>query len=452
MPKGSKEDGSPSVEAKSKKARKKVHESSGIAVKTEPKSAEIIVDSDVDSEASNATPNENAGDKGTQSQKPKKNEVTDPAPPSAKDGGRGSSSANGEDQQAVRNRPLADHHSRQSSHHKETESQSDKRNKSPQSLKRKAPHQDQESTSNRAPRFQLPKGFEPVKPPKISSAPSLRPFSPSNLQGKQLWHIVAPAKMPMSAIHEIAFDRAMNGQPVLSHKGTSYGVRHSNEPECKDVRLLVPSERGDSLKAVHTRMAETIHFHQLLEVADTSFTPKMELRGTGAASCMRLPRSKPPPKQRKGLKMGYMPSAVAGTSCTIGSSDSEAEEQIEAEPNGIDDNGSLQTQVKDRQQNSPEFKKPEKRKREGNDATPQKTKKKAKREDERGKSDDASKEAAAVPTEKQKQRVEKTDSSSTKETPESGKKSKKKGDSEEAPKKRKKSDKRAEKKVLKAED
>ncbi|KAF2239422.1 hypothetical protein EV356DRAFT_528021 [Viridothelium virens] len=451
MAKDSNEDVSPSAKAKPKKARRKLYESSETAQKTEPLSKEIISDSDDNSEAANANPHENAGDEGAQSQKTQKNEVTDPTPPSAKDDSEGSSSAKGEDDQIVPSQPAADQQSRQSNHQKEAGSQNDDRNKSQQGVKRKVPHQDQESTSNRAPRFQPPKGFEPVKPPKISSTPSLRPLSPSNLQGKQLWHITAPAKVPMSAIHEIAFDKAMNGQPVLNHKGTSYGVRLSNEPEFKDVRLLVPSERGDSLKAVQSSMAETVHIHQLLEVADTSFTPKMELKGTGAASCMRLPRSKPPPKQRKGLKMGYMPSAVAGTSCTIGSSDSEVEEG-EAQPNRTDSSQSMQTQVRDRQPKSPEFKKPEKRKREGGNATQQKTKKKTKREDERGKSDGTSKEAVSVPGEMKKQKVEKTGSNSAKESPESGKKAKKKGDGEEAPKKRKKTDKKAEKKVSKSED
>ena len=77
----------------------------------------------------------------------------------------------------------------------------------------------------------------------------MKSLESSNLQGKQIWHIVAPAKVPMSALKDIAFNESLNGKSALNHKGISYRLQQSNETEHKDAKLLVPDERGNGMKA-----------------------------------------------------------------------------------------------------------------------------------------------------------------------------------------------------------
>ena len=104
------------------------------------------------------------------------------------------------------------------------------------------------NTSAPPPAFQPPKGFESAETPSTLSAPLLQPLRPLNLQGKQIWHIIAPANLPMSAVGEIALDKAKEGEPVTSHKGTTYGLKQIDEPENEYEQVLIPNEGGEGLR------------------------------------------------------------------------------------------------------------------------------------------------------------------------------------------------------------
>jgi hypothetical protein len=65
-----------------------------------------------------------------------------------------------------------------------------------------------------------------------------------NLEGKQIWHITAPAGVSLSELTEMAMDQAMNGEAVLQHKGTSYGFSRAEQSYDGACEVMVPMEDG----------------------------------------------------------------------------------------------------------------------------------------------------------------------------------------------------------------
>ncbi|KAI9684062.1 MAG: hypothetical protein M1822_005890 [Bathelium mastoideum] len=383
MAKKAKEDGTSSAKSKSKKATKKASNSPELPQKHAPKSEEIIVDSDDDAGVGEAASDDDGASSKLKSSSSKK--VNGARKDSDPEMTLASVKRTGESNDLNHAKGSKESHASANSANTKGQSQPGEetghqsQNQPQQGVKRKTLHQD--NTAAPPPTFVPPKGFEPVIPPRSLSTTLLKPLRPLNLQGKQIWHIVAPASLPMDTIGEIAFDQAMKGESVASHKGTSYGVREIHEAEKKNAKLLVPSEAGDGLRIARVDISKTLHFHQHLSTPDFSFTPKMELKGTGAASCLRLPRSKPPPRQKTGLKMRYLPSSMAGGACTIGSSDSEVEE-APAEPNGASHTDTSHGPTENGQPKPTEFKPPPKLEPEPDGEISQKPKKKVKQEDE----------------------------------------------------------------------
>ncbi|KAI9692794.1 MAG: hypothetical protein M1820_009342 [Bogoriella megaspora] len=207
----------------------------------------------------------------------------------------------------------------------------------PRGVKRKAPHSD---TMSRPPAlFNPPSGFKAVNPPRLSETPFLAPFQASNLARKQIWHIIAPTKLPLSKIQEISLQEAKNGSTILEHDGKQYGLRQGEEGEAKQTRILVPNGKNGALTAVKADIVQNLEIHESLSFADTTSYPwRMLNNGTGAASCQRLPRTVPPPKQRKGLKMRPLPSLFNGEICSLGSSDSEEEVEVAPATNRLNGN------------------------------------------------------------------------------------------------------------------
>jgi hypothetical protein len=88
-----------------------------------------------------------------------------------------------------------------------------------------------------------PKGFNavPYNDKTISKATGVF----DNLEGKQIWHITAPAGVSISDLKEMTMEHVANGEAVLQHKGTSYGFSGTELSNgggtCK---VLVPQKNG----------------------------------------------------------------------------------------------------------------------------------------------------------------------------------------------------------------
>jgi hypothetical protein len=87
-----------------------------------------------------------------------------------------------------------------------------------------------------------PKGFNPVPLSDKTISKSTGLFD--NLDGKQVWHITAPAGVSLKDLSELAMDKAMKGDAILSYKGTDYGFAQTEKSEDGTREVLLPRKNG----------------------------------------------------------------------------------------------------------------------------------------------------------------------------------------------------------------
>jgi hypothetical protein len=87
-----------------------------------------------------------------------------------------------------------------------------------------------------------PKGFAPVPLNDKTISKSAGLFD--NLEGKQIWHITAPTGVSLKDLSELAMDKAMEGDAVLSYKGTDYGFPQTETGEDGTREVLLPRNNG----------------------------------------------------------------------------------------------------------------------------------------------------------------------------------------------------------------
>jgi hypothetical protein len=91
--------------------------------------------------------------------------------------------------------------------------------------------------------YVAPKGFNAVPCNDKTISQVARVFD--NLEGKQIWHITAPAGVSISDLKEMTMEHVDNGEAVLQHKGTSYGFSGTELSNgggaCK---VLIPHKNG----------------------------------------------------------------------------------------------------------------------------------------------------------------------------------------------------------------
>lgn len=89
-----------------------------------------------------------------------------------------------------------------------------------------------------------PKGFNAVPCNDKTTSKSTHMFN--NLQGKQIWHITAPAGLSMEGLKEMSIYRAMDGNAVLEHKGTAYGFSKAADTDESICQIMIPHKNGYS--------------------------------------------------------------------------------------------------------------------------------------------------------------------------------------------------------------
>ncbi|KAI9834203.1 MAG: hypothetical protein M1819_003041 [Sarea resinae] len=158
------------------------------------------------------------------------------------------------------------------------------------------------------PPYEPPHGFQAVQTSPHSSSRASRLFTTSNLAGKQLWHISAPASVPITAIKEVALDAVQQGEAVVHHKGADYGFVCEESATKMPTKVLAPSQTGDGYKPVQAEIAQTLHMQQIVHLpilARHNAEPAEGSSHVPSASSMRP--QKPARPQPKGLKMRYLP-------------------------------------------------------------------------------------------------------------------------------------------------
>lgn len=181
------------------------------------------------------------------------------------------------------------------------------------------PRPSQNTNTKRPAAYRPPPGFtsksRPSKKPSSSATSAL-----SNLDGKQIFHIAAPSFLPLSQIREVALDKALLGEPVLSHKGVDYGLPADGPQTTAELQtLLIYDENKAAYLKKEVQNIQSYTVQELVRLPQNNH----DTSATG---------QKPARPQPKHLKMRFHPvgSGNLGPE-TIGSS-SESEADNESEP------------------------------------------------------------------------------------------------------------------------
>lgn len=109
-----------------------------------------------------------------------------------------------------------------------------------------------------------PAGFVPTTASSDDNDEIRKLLATANLEGKQIWHITAPASVPLSSLTTLDLDQAQRGASVFTHKDTDYGFIPSKTDSTSSARLLTATEAGDAYCAVPRPFDRTFHVQQLI--------------------------------------------------------------------------------------------------------------------------------------------------------------------------------------------
>lgn len=87
-----------------------------------------------------------------------------------------------------------------------------------------------------------PKGFAAIPTPLNNSSQAVKIFE--DLEGKQIWHITAPASVSLNSMKEVTLDNVSKGDAVLSYEGIDYGFSALGKNETAAREVLVPRQSG----------------------------------------------------------------------------------------------------------------------------------------------------------------------------------------------------------------
>ncbi|KAE8371491.1 DNA-directed RNA polymerase I subunit RPA34.5-domain-containing protein [Aspergillus bertholletiae] len=167
--------------------------------------------------------------------------------------------------------------------------------------------------------YRAPSGFKAAKKqsPPSSSTTSLL----SNLHGKQVYHITAPAFLPLSKVKGISLGKVMKGEPVMKHEGVQYGIPAESitQSDMGGKTLLLYDSKAQTYYTTSTNDIRSYHVQELINLPERS-----EENDTALEAAKE--QIKPPRKQPKHLKMRFRPvGSEQAPPETLGSSSEESE-------------------------------------------------------------------------------------------------------------------------------
>jgi hypothetical protein len=175
--------------------------------------------------------------------------------------------------------------------------------------------------------FEPPPGFRSVDTTSLKSSGGHSILEKTQLMGKQIWYITAPAGVPVTKIQEVALDSIVKHEAILNHDGLSYGLIEDQEMIRHNVALL-PGEQGYSV--LKPSIDKSFRLQQIVELPNLTKNATNQNTGSDAAASYSIPAAKKPRPQPKGLKMRYKPSGFGEGDLGIsGSSDEEEDEDGE---------------------------------------------------------------------------------------------------------------------------
>lgn len=149
--------------------------------------------------------------------------------------------------------------------------------------------------------FEVPAGYDALD---LSSAAGSSTVTSSSLSGKVLWHIVAPADLPIAELQEVDMAAVQSGKPVLSYKGANY-VLGEAAGQNEHTACFLPE--GGAFRPMQHQQIQTFHLQQKIDLPNVSSKQASQLTGSDAAAVVAQAPIKAIRPQPKGLRMRFKP-------------------------------------------------------------------------------------------------------------------------------------------------
>ncbi|KAL9101955.1 MAG: hypothetical protein Q9163_002843 [Psora crenata] len=162
------------------------------------------------------------------------------------------------------------------------------------------------------PPYKPPSGFDIAT---ISFAPDNKideVFAPSNLEGKQIWHITVPASVKFEPVKETSLQSVTEGSTILTYKDACYGfVPDAEDGIATPKTLLVPQMQDNEYRPAKASIVKSLHLQQLIE--HPSHIEHSNYLSNGLSS-PKVEPNKSRNQQPDGLKMRYHAFGIPGVS------------------------------------------------------------------------------------------------------------------------------------------
>jgi len=174
--------------------------------------------------------------------------------------------------------------------------------------------------------YEPPSGYSLIDM-KSNDGASIRAIIPDSDTTKQVWHITAPAGIPLADVKSFALAKIDSKQPVFSHKGSDFSLVEEKSASAEagsHKHVLVPSGSGKGYTPIKAPVSRTLHVQQIITLPNLSKKQANPVTGSNAAADANRPPVREPKQQPKGLRMRYKPPGFgSGRPGAIGSDDSD---------------------------------------------------------------------------------------------------------------------------------
>lgn len=151
--------------------------------------------------------------------------------------------------------------------------------------------------------FRPPAGFQEVRAGALDLDAEVLETLSGDLTNKQVWHITAPAAIPMSSMKQFSARALSNGNPLFTHGKRQYGFSTGSQDE---KHLLVPENARSSFGRLLS-ISRSYHLREIPPRPKPSSSDKEQSPATISFFAERQPSGKVPPQQPEILKMRYKP-------------------------------------------------------------------------------------------------------------------------------------------------
>ena len=152
--------------------------------------------------------------------------------------------------------------------------------------------------------FKPPPGFVPASISVHPSSQAMNMFSPTNLAGKEIWHITTPSSVPISSIKEVSQQSIISRSSVLTYNGSEYGLIPDLGTE---EALLLPSAEDNNYKSHSVATIRSLHLEQIVSLPHHVLSPA---KSTTLSAPIPQAYKREPCAQPEGLKMRYHPFGI----------------------------------------------------------------------------------------------------------------------------------------------